>query len=214
MKRREFLAITAASTASLPVLARCRTRLNAAPALSAGIDSAIFDARFAQARRFGRILHGQGCTVSGFHGDVTALWSGRLDAGWRESADTVAGQTGKDCFFCLSQMAISHGVYPKFWIEHVFMSGGGVSHVLNGPANAVARAAGKLEAASDWVPATARLFASLEVQNASKIVRKTVHAGTADSGRDATGTRDEILVSWIMGPTRQVRLARRAQSRR
>lgn len=213
MKRREFLAITAASSASLPVLARGRAWLNTAPEESAGIDFAIFDDRFAEARRFGRILHGRGCAVSGFHGDVTALWSGRLDTGWRDSADTVAGQTDKDCFFCLSQMAVSHGVYPKFRVEHVFTAGG-VSHLLNGPADAVARAAAKLEAASDWVPATARLLASLDVQNASEIISKTVHAGPADGGRDAAGTRDAILVSWLMGPTRQARRARRAQSRR
>jgi len=213
MKRRRFLAIATAGSACLPVLARGYTWPATQQAASTGIDLAIFDDRIREAHRFGRTLRRAGVTVRSFSGDVTALWSGRLDAGWRKSADSVAGQTDKDCFFCLSQMAVSHGVYPKFWIEHVFTAAG-VSHVINGPADAVARAGRELAGKPDWAPAAARLLASLDPTRSSGSVRETVHAGAAAPGLETAGDRDVVLVSWLMTPTHQTRLTRRAQFRR
>lgn len=214
MKRRRFLAIATAGSAALPVLARGRALPAMQQAASSGIDLAIFDDSFQEAHHFGRTMRRAGVTVRSFPGDVTALWSGYLDVRWRKSADSVAGLTDKDCFFCLSQMAVSHGVYPKFWIEHVLTAGGSIAHVINGPADAVDRAAGKLAAASDRVPDTARLLASLDPEHTSGIVRKSVDAGIPGPGGDIAGPRDLILVSWLMAPTRQTRLTRRVQFRR
>ena len=149
-----------------------------------------------------------GYAATPFHEDVTDLWFGYLDARWRKSAESIAGLTVKNCFFCLSQLAASHGVYPKFWIEDVFTPGGGVLHDINGPANAVAKAGSMLEGELDWAPVAARLLGSIDLENTYATVRQAVSAGTAGSGRQAAGERELILVSWVMTPTRQTRLSR------
>jgi len=211
MKRRDFLAITAMGTASLPVLARARSWLDIRPAAAAGIDHAIFDARFEDSRLFGRILRGRGHAVSAFHGDVTGLWSGYLDNRWRGSTDIIAGQTDRECFVYLSQLAMGHGVYPKFWIEHTPAPGGGITHGINGPAGAVAVAAGELAGVAGWSSTTARLLGFLDLHKTAGTVRGTAHSGLVAAAGDSTGEREAILVSWIMAPTRQTRLSRRSR---
>lgn len=210
MKRRDFLAITATGTASLPVLGRKRSWLGMKPLESTGIEHTVFDDRYEEARIFGKTMHRMGHAVSPFHGDVTDLWSGYLDVRWRKSADSIAGLTNKDCFFCLSQLAVSHGVYPKFRIEHVFSPKGGVSHEINGPADAVARAGRMLEGEVNWAPVIARLLNSLDLENTSASVRRTASAGTAAPDQQAGGKRELILVSWVMTPTRQTRVSRQS----
>ncbi|MEJ2761484.1 MAG: hypothetical protein P8126_08105 [Gammaproteobacteria bacterium] len=210
MKRRDFLAITATGTASLPVLGRKHSWLGMQPLGGTGIEHAVFDDRFEEAKIFGGAMHRLGYPVSPFHGDVTDLWSGYLDVRWRKTADGIAGLTDKDCFFCLSQLAASHGVYPKFRMEHVFTPNGGVSHVINGPANAVAKAGRMLEGKVNWPLIAARLLSSLDLENTSASVRQAVSAGTAVSGRQVAGERDKILVSWVMTPTRQTRVSRQS----
>jgi hypothetical protein len=210
MKRRTFLAIAATGTASLPVLGRNRSWPGMKTVAADSIEHAIFDDRFEEARRFGRTMHRLGYAVSPFHEDVTDLWSGYLDARWRKSADSIAGLTVKDCFFCLAQLAASHGVYPKFWIEHVFTPDGGVLHEINGPANTVAKACRLLEGEVNWAPVAARLLGSIDLENTSTTARQAVPAGMTGSGRQAAGERDKILVSWVMTPTRQTRLSRQS----
>lgn len=210
MKRRDFLAIAATGTASLPVLGRNRSWLGMKTMGADSIEHAVFDDRFAEARIFGRTMHRMGYSVTPFHEDVTDLWSGYLDARWRKSAESIAGLTVKNCFFCLSQLAAGHGVYPKFWIEHVFSPGGGVFHEINGPANTVAKAGSMLEGELDWARVSARLLASIDPENTSATVRQAVSAGTTGSGRQAAAERDKILVSWVMTPTRQTRLSRQS----
>lgn len=206
MKRRAFLAITATGTASLPVLARAHS-WPGVQAAAAGLDHAIFDARFGAARRFGRTLRGAGQAVSAFHGDVTALWSGCLDARWRGSTDIIAGLTDRDCFLYLSQLAAGHGFYPKFRIEHT-PAPGGIIHRLQGPAGAVARAGAELAGEADWPSAVARLFTTLDLEESSRTMRKSVHSRLSWA---ATREENAHLVSWIMVPTRQTRLSRRSR---
>ncbi len=42
-------------------------------------------------------------------GDVTALWTGTLDAAWRKRGFVVAGLTGADALFVLEQLSWQHG---------------------------------------------------------------------------------------------------------
>lgn len=210
MKRRDFLAIAATGTASLPVLGRNRSWLGIKTVQAGNIEHAVFDDRFEEARIFGRTMHRMGVAASSFHEDVTDLWSGYLDVRWRKSAESIAGLTVKNCFFCLSQLAAGHGVYPKFWIEHVFNPKGGVFHEINGPANAVAKAGSMLEGEPDWAPVAARLLACIDLENSPKTVSQAVSAGTTGPARQAAVERDKILVSWVMTPTRQTRLSRQS----
>jgi hypothetical protein len=210
MKRRDFLMVAATGTASLPVLGRNHFWPGMKTMEADNIEHAVFDDRFAEARIFGRTMHRMGYAVSSFHEDVTDLWYGYLDARWRKSAESIAGLTVKNCFFCLSQLAAGHGVYPKFWIEHVFTPGGGVFHEINGPATAVAKAGRMLEGELDWAPVAARLLGSIDLEYTSATVKQAVSAGTPGSGRQVAGERDKILVSWVMTPTRQTRLSRQS----
>jgi hypothetical protein len=201
MKRRDFLAYTTSATATLPILAVQPGRAGNKLATTGTIGHVIVDQRFTDARMFGKAMHDLGCSVSCFHGDVTQLWSGRLDLQWQRTAEVTAGQTTKECFFCLAQMAAKHGLYPKLWIEHVTESDGAVRHEINGPIRVAPAAASDLEASDDWRQSLASLFASVDLSVDTPGSNRQV-----GNMSDFNTYRGRSLVSWIIAPTRQTQL--------
>lgn len=201
MKRRDFLAFTTTATAALPVLAghsewggRGRTNLN-------GISHAIFDERFTNSIVFGRTMRDMGCSVSSFHGDVTQLWSGYLDLQWRLTSETTAGQTTKECFFCLAQLSAGHGMYPKLWIEHSLHADGTISHEINGPIDRQSAATADLADSINWSQRAAELLISLDLSSSThKGNHSTPHCSVLNSCPETS------LMSWVMMPTRQTQL--------
>ncbi len=97
IQRRDMLKLGAVTPVALgfPVALRAAT---------GAVDLWVGDDRFAFAAP---AIQPAAVTLLG--GDVTALWTGTLDAAWRKRGFVVAGLTGADALFVLEQLAWQHG---------------------------------------------------------------------------------------------------------
>ncbi|MGH8259734.1 MAG: hypothetical protein ACREUG_08590, partial [Steroidobacteraceae bacterium] len=72
--------------------------------------AAVFDERFAAARRFGAAMQRRGLRVHAIRGDVTQVWYSHLHPQWKRAQSPVAGVTAYAAMFCLERLAWDHGL--------------------------------------------------------------------------------------------------------
>jgi hypothetical protein len=71
---------------------------------------AIFERRFAVARRFARSSEAHGIATRSIAGDVTSLWYSELHPLWKRQPVAIAGLTTYGPLFCLERLAWDHGM--------------------------------------------------------------------------------------------------------
>jgi len=71
---------------------------------------ALFDRRFAAARKFARTTRAQGISTRAITGDVTWVWFNELHPLWKQRPVAIAGLTTYAPLFCLERLAWDHGM--------------------------------------------------------------------------------------------------------
>jgi hypothetical protein len=71
---------------------------------------AIFDRRFAAARKFAQTTQAQGISTRAITGDVTWVWFNELHPLWKQRPVAIAGLTTYAPLFCLERLAWDHGM--------------------------------------------------------------------------------------------------------
>ena len=71
---------------------------------------ALFDRRFAAARKFARTTRAQGISTRAITGDVTWVWFNELHTLWKQRPVAIAGLTTYAPLFCLERLAWDHGM--------------------------------------------------------------------------------------------------------
>jgi hypothetical protein len=130
MNRREFVAASSAVAAALA----CRSSPAGTLAESRvpfDVACVLFDQRFEASRAFGSAALRLNQRVYGIDGDVTALWTERLDPLWSGGSGAVAGMTTATSFVCLEQLAAQHWFRVIGRVEHRPEDDEAVSHRIN-----------------------------------------------------------------------------------
>ena len=71
---------------------------------------AIFDRRFAAARKFAQTTEARGISTRAIAGDVTWVWFNELHPLWKQRPVAIAGLTTYAPLFCLERLAWDHGM--------------------------------------------------------------------------------------------------------
>jgi len=71
---------------------------------------ALFDRRFAAARKFAQTTQAQGISIRAITGDVTWVWFNELHPLWKRRPVAIAGLTTYAPLFCLERLAWDHGM--------------------------------------------------------------------------------------------------------
>jgi hypothetical protein len=196
--RREFLQIGLAATA-LPVagglLASAADASVAARAPAISLYKILFDAEFAQGRRFGDAAARLGIPFHAMaRGDVTDFWYHDLDLAWREAPKAIAGFTRHGPLFVLERLAWDRSLRVVLRAEHRPAGDGVIEHVLTGPSASVARAAALVPAGDEWMSVMAGVVAQCAA-GCSETTTQTVVTRTRQSLPD-----NEPFYSWVIAP--------------
>ena len=71
---------------------------------------ALFDRRFAAARKFAQTTRAQGISTRAITSDVTWVWFNELHPLWKQRPVAIAGLTTYAPLFCLERLAWDHGM--------------------------------------------------------------------------------------------------------
>jgi hypothetical protein len=108
---------------------------------------AIYDDRYAEAKRFAAVLAGRGVPARALDdGDVTR-WYEELDALWRRDAFAVAGLTQFGPMLVVERLAAERRMGLAMRVEHRVTPDGALAHVVTAPRDVAAHAASFVGAA-------------------------------------------------------------------
>ena len=193
--RREFLAISLASSSALPImtserredapsLENSKSQCVRSGAVIVEMTSPLALAFRAEADKCGLLAHG-------IHDDITDLWYRHLDLQWRTAPATLAGITLSTSLFCLETFARDYGMRVWFRAIHKNSPDGPAEYVLSGDERLVEQAAA-LD--GGWPAAFARFATAVPLVEPGKFHQKTVE--TAAPPPEEPGP----MVSWIIAP--------------
>jgi hypothetical protein len=148
--RREFLQTGAAvsAIAANGGIVRSAGAVGGAPPVA--LARAVYDDRYAEGRRFAAVVGAQGVATRALDdGDITRFWYDELEPLLRREAVAISGFTQFGPMFVVERLAAERGLRSVLHVEHRISTDGMVSHVLAGPRETLALAAG-FETRSDW----------------------------------------------------------------
>jgi hypothetical protein len=135
-----------------------RARIDANPVFFGG---AVFDDRYAEARRFGDAMRRLGVPGHGLaNGDTTALWHGAQDLRRTRPPGAIAGTTQFGPMFVFEQLGQQQRMRASFRVEHQVRSDGTIAHRMTGPSQtlALAEEMRQQDLDTDWPPLMAALL--------------------------------------------------------
>lgn len=196
--RRQFLQIGLAATA-LPLagglLAPTSGAAVVATAPAIPLYKILFDAEFAQGRRFGEAAARLGFPFHAMaRGDVTDFWFHDLDLAWRNAPHAIAGFTRQGPLFVLERLAWDRGMRVVLRAEHRPAGDGAIEHVLTGPGASLSHAAALVPAGDEWMS----VMAGVVTQCAAGCSETTTQTVVTRTGQQLPD--NEPFYSWVIAP--------------
>ena len=149
--RRQFLQTGAAVSAIATNGMIAGTAGGAPTATRARVSRAIYDDRYAEGRRFAEVIAAHGVPTRALDdGDITRFWYDELDPLWKREPVAIAGFTQFGPMFVVERLALEHGMHVALRVEHCVADAGTLEHVLTGPRETLALAAGFETLHADW----------------------------------------------------------------
>lgn len=191
INRREFLGTTAAAAVAVSS-ARLGAGVPVGTPAPRPLTAVVFDERFADSVQFAGEASRLGPDAYATAGNVTALFTGHLDARWRDHQAPVAGLTTADAALCLAQLARDFRMRVVYRGEHEPQADGVLHTLVCGQAAFEALISFEREASLDWPLRVARL-----VTTVPHVVAPAMEKVVTTTGR---GKSNAGLVSWIIAP--------------
>jgi hypothetical protein len=192
--RREFIGYSTAASLALGLGCLRVSPANAGPSSVLPIYKAVYDARYAEGRRYADAVARSGVPTHAIAGDITDLWFNDLDLAWRDRQPAVAGLTTESALFCLEQLAWTHRMRVVFRADHAFLESGCVEHSVSCGPDAMWRLRPAGTAGRDWPASMALLHSTLASTSGTPLSATLVTPGAA--------AREDVafLVSWVIAP--------------
>ena len=158
--RREFIhsGVVVSAFAMNGLAPQGAAAMSAARSRTVRVQRAVYDLRYAAARRFGAAVAGRGVAVRELvDGDLTRFWYDELAALWQREPAAVAGMTQFGPMFALGQLGAERGMQLVLQVLHRAADDGSLSHEVTAAEPTLVTAAELGAAGLDWPTAMALL---------------------------------------------------------
>jgi hypothetical protein len=160
--RREFIQTSAVVSAIAANGVIARGAAAVAPPRAVALGRALYDDRYAEARRFAAVLGAQSVPIRALEdGDITGFWRDELAALGQREPVAIAGCTQFGPMFVVERWAAERGMRVALRVEHCGMPDGTLAHRFSGPRETLALAAASDALDSDWPALMAALAAEV-----------------------------------------------------
>jgi len=198
--RRTFLK-TGITALALPTLARSAYALPLA--ITSDISSyvtpykVIYDERFQDSLAFARAAQDLGTAIHGIRGDVTDLWYNDLYHEWKKGPAPIMGMTTTDALFCLQILAQDQRMRVVLRVDHNYLPGNRIEHVIN----SVAPASPAVAELENVGPAWNIHMSDVVMQCAERQSQSS--CTTLITQLDRPVTEQQSLVTWVIAPIKK-----------
>ena len=199
--RRTFLK-TGITALALPMIARNAFSLPlAAPAEKHSYVvpyKIIYDERYHDSVAFAGEAKKLGAAVRGIKGDVTDLWYNDLYHEWQKGPAAIMGMTTEDALFCLQILAQDRRMHVVFRVDHNYLSGNKVEHVITGTARVPHEVAELASVGPAWNIRMSNVVMQFPDERVNPAETRII------TQLDRTVTDQQPLVTWVIAPIRKV----------
>ena len=199
--RRTFLK-TGITALALPAIARNAFSLPlAVPAENPSYIvpyKVIYDDRFHDSVAFAEESGKLGAAVHDIRGDVTDLWYNDLYHEWKKRPAAIMGMTTEDSLFCLQILAQEHRMHVVFRVEHNYLSGNRLEHVITGTSRVPHEMADLANIGPAWNIRMSNVVMQYPDERTKQAETKII------TQLDRPVTDQQALVTWVIAPINKV----------
>ena len=198
--RRTFLK-TGITALALPTIARSAYALPLAITGDAASYvtpyKVIYDQRFQDSIAFADAARNLGAVIHGIKGDVTDLWYNDLYHEWQKGPAPIMGMTTTDALFCLQILAQDQRMRVVLRIDHTYLAGDRIEHVINSVAPASPAVANLENVGPAWNIHMSDIVLHCPEQQSQTTCTSLI------TQLDRPVTEKQSLVTWVIAPIKR-----------
>jgi len=158
----------------------------------------IYDDRYQDSVLFAEESNKLGAAVHAIKGDVTDLWYNDLYHEWKKGPAAIMGMTTEDALFCLQILAQDQRMHVVFRVEHNYLPGNQIEHVISGTSQVPHEIADLADIGPAWSIRMSNVLMEYPDERTRKNETKII------TRLDRPVTEQHSLVTWVIAPIKKI----------
>lgn len=158
----------------------------------------IYDERYHDSVAFAGEAKKLGAAIHGIKGDVTDLWYNDLYHEWRKGPAAIMGMTTEDALFCLQILAQDQRMHVVFRVDHTYLSGNRIEHVITGTARAPHEIAELASVGPAWNIRMSNVVMQCPDERNNPVETSII------TQLQRPATDEQPLVTWVIAPIKKI----------